>query len=205
MTHLGLTGGIGSGKSTVAAMFAHRGAFIIDADAISRELMEPGQETLVKVVACFGQDIVQEDGRLYRARLASLVFADASLREKLNSIVHPAVRERAQALREQALAERGAAAVIIEDIPLLTETGQDDRFDGVIVVHADQAVRLKRLTQARGLSENDALSRMKAQASDEERAKIARWLIDNSGDLASTEDQVERIWAEILRQGPSGA
>ena len=193
MPHLGLTGGIGSGKSTVATMFEEKGAVIIDADAISRELMEPGQETLKKVVAVFGEKILHKDGHLNRAQLATLIFSDSTQRETLNSIVHPAVRHRAQELRKVALETQGKDAVIIEDIPLLTETGQASRFDGVIVVYADEAVRLNRLISSRGLSESDAISRMKAQATDDERARIATWIIDNSGELNETEHQVDKI------------
>lgn len=199
MPHYGLTGGIGSGKSTVAAMFSDKGAFIIDADAISRELMEPGEETLQRVVAAFGEEILLDNGQLNRPHLASLVFANPAEREKLNAIVHPAVRERSQLLREEAVAQQGENATIIEDIPLLTETGQADRFDGVIVVCANEKVRLERLTTQRGILKEDALARIKAQASDEERAQIARWIIDNSGSREDTQHQVERVWQEITQ------
>ncbi|QNV39096.1 dephospho-CoA kinase [Rothia amarae] len=199
MPHYGLTGGIGSGKSTVAAMFSDKGAFIIDADAISRELMEPGEETLQRVVAAFGEEILLDNGQLNRPHLASLIFANPAEREKLNAIVHPAVRERSQLLREEAVAQQGENATIIEDIPLLTETGQADRFDGVIVVCANEMVRLERLTTQRGILKEDALARIKAQASDEERAQIARWIIDNSGSREDTQHQVERVWQEIIQ------
>lgn len=199
MPHYGLTGGIGSGKSTVAAMFSDKGAFIIDADAISRELMEPGEETLQRVVAAFGEEILLDNGQLNRPHLASLIFANPEKREKLNAIVHPAVRARSQLLREEAVAQQGENATIIEDIPLLTETGQADRFDGVIVVCANEKVRLERLTTQRGILKEDALARIKAQASDEERAQIARWIIDNSGSREDTQHQVERVWQEITQ------
>lgn len=199
MPHYGLTGGIGSGKSTVAAMFSDKGAFIIDADAISRELMEPGEETLQRVVAAFGEEILLDNGQLNRPHLASLIFANPEKREKLNAIVHPAVRARSQLLREEAVAQQEENATIIEDIPLLTETGQADRFDGVIVVCANEKVRLERLTTQRGILKEDALARIKAQASDEERAQIARWIIDNSGSREDTQHQVERVWQEITQ------
>lgn len=199
MPHYGLTGGIGSGKSTVAAMFSDKGAFIIDADAISRELMEPGEETLQRVAAAFGEEILLDNGQLNRPHLASLIFANPEKREKLNAIVHPAVRARSQLLREEAVAQQGENVTIIEDIPLLTETGQADRFDGVIVVCADEKVRLERLTTQRGILKEDALARIKAQASDEERAQIARWIIDNSGSREDTQHQVERVWQEITQ------
>lgn len=180
-------------------MFSDKGAFIIDSDAISRELMEPGEETLQRVVAAFGEEILLDNGQLNRPHLASLIFANPAEREKLNAIVHPAVRERSQLLREEAVAQQGENATIIEDIPLLTETGQADRFDGVIVVCANEKVRLERLTTQRGILKEDALARIKAQASDEERAQIARWIIDNSGSREDTQHQVERVWQEIIQ------
>lgn len=180
-------------------MFSDKGAFIIDADAISRELMEPGEETLQRVVAAFGEEILLDNGQLNRPHLASLIFANPEKREKLNAIVHPAVRARSQLLREEAVAQQEENATIIEDIPLLTETGQADRFDGVIVVCANEKVRLERLTTQRGILKEDALARIKAQASDEERAQIARWIIDNSGSREDTQHQVERVWQEITQ------
>ncbi|MDO4916788.1 MAG: dephospho-CoA kinase [Rothia sp. (in: high G+C Gram-positive bacteria)] len=197
MKRIGLTGGIGSGKSTVAAMFAELGAVIIDADAISRELMEPGQAVLAQTVAEFGQGIVGESGELNRAALASIVFADERARERLNAIVHPAVRAESQRIADEALRERRQESVIIEDIPLLTETGQANRFDAVIVVFAREEVRLHRLVHDRKMHVDDARARIRAQASDDERAEIATWTIDNSDTLESTQQQVQKIWAEI--------
>lgn len=194
MQRIGLTGGIGSGKSTVAAQLQELGAVIIDADAIARQLMEPGQEVLQRTVAAFGEDILDSAGRLDRAKLASMVFEDDAKREKLNSIVHPAVRKKSAQLRAEAKVRRGSGAVIIEDIPLLTETGKADQFDAIIVVFANLETRLQRLTQSRGITSVDALARIRAQASDEERAAIATWVIDNSESLEKTQHQVEKIW-----------
>lgn len=197
MRHLALTGGIGSGKSTVATFFAERGATIIDADAISRALMEPGQEVLAEVVDTFGEHLLDAAGRLDRAALANIVFNDNEARERLNGIVHPAVRSESARLREEALAADPDHAVIIQDIPLLVETGQADQFDGVIVVDTDHDTRLQRLVEARGMEVEDAQARISAQATDEQRRDVADWTIDNSGPLDNTEDQVAAVWTEL--------
>ena len=190
-----ITGGIGSGKSTVAAMFARLGAVIIDADAISRDLMRPTENTLNAVIAEFGSDILRPDGTLNRPALAALVFSDEDARTRLNNIVHPAVRARADALVEQAWRAPGFSGIIIDDIPLLAETNRAAEFDGVIVVHTSLEKRLSRLTEARGMTEEDARARIAAQATDAQRAAIATWIIDNDGSAENTQTQVERIWA----------
>lgn len=197
MRHLALTGGIGSGKSTVAEFFAERGATIIDADAISRALMEPGQQVLAEVVETFGAHLLDDTGRLDRAALANIVFNDDDAREQLNGIVHPAVRAESARLREEALAADPEGAVIIQDIPLLVETGQAENFDGVIVVTTDHATRLERLVEARGMDADDAAARIAAQASEQQRRDVAHWLIDNSGTLEETETQVDAVWEEL--------
>ena len=190
-----ITGGIGSGKSTVAAMFARLGAVIIDADAISRDLMRPTENTLSAVVAEFGPDILHPDGTLNRPVLAALVFSDEDARTRLNNIVHPAVRARADALVEQAWRAPGFSGIIIDDIPLLAETNRAAEFDGVIVVRTGLEKRLSRLTKTRGMAEEDARARIAAQATDAQRAAIATWIIDNDGSAENTQTQVERIWA----------
>lgn len=190
-----ITGGIGSGKSTVAAMFARLGAVIIDADAISRDLMRPTENTLSAVVAEFGPDILHPDGTLNRPALAALVFSDEDARTRLNNIVHPAVRARADALVEQAWRAPGFSGIIIDDIPLLAETNRAAEFDGVIVVRTGLEKRLSRLTKTRGMAEEDARARIAAQATDAQRAAIATWIIDNDGSAENTQTQVERIWA----------
>lgn len=197
MRHLALTGGIGSGKSTVAQFFAERGATIIDADAISRQLMEPGQQVLAHVVETFGDHLLDETGRLDRQALADVVFNDDTAREQLNAIVHPAVRAESSRQREAALAADPDNAVIIQDIPLLVETGQAETFDGVIVVQTDHDTRLQRLTETRGMSPEDATARIAAQATDAQRAAIATWVIDNSGALDATEAQVDTVWRQL--------
>ena len=190
-----ITGGIGSGKSTVAAMFARLGAVIIDADAISRDLMRPTENTLNAVVAEFGPDILHPDSTLNRPALAALVFSDEDARTRLNNIVHPAVRARADALVEQAWRAPGFSGIIIDDIPLLAETNRAAEFDGVIVVRTGLEKRLSRLTKTRGMAEEDARARIAAQATDAQRAAIATWIIDNDGSAENTQTQVERIWA----------
>ena len=190
-----ITGGIGSGKSTVAAMFARLGAVIIDADAISRDLMRPTENTLNAVIAEFGSDILRPDGTLNRPALAALVFSDEDARTRLNNIVHPAVRARADALVEQARRDPGFSGIIIDDIPLLAETNRAAEFDGVIVVRTGLEKRLSRLTEARGMAEEDARARIAAQATDAQRAAIATWIIDNNSSAENTQTQVERIWA----------
>lgn len=197
MIRIGLTGGIGSGKSTVAQMLVGLGAVLVDADAIARELMEPGQEVLAKTVEAFGPSIVDAEGRLDRAALAGLVFADDSARERLNGIVHPAVRARSAELVAQAVQSPDFSGVVVEDIPLLVETGQAGRFDGVLVVEAEREVRLGRLVEVRGMAREDAEARMAAQASDGERRAVATWVVDNSDSLLETKVQVERVWAEV--------
>lgn len=199
VTRIGLTGGIGSGKSTVARMLVERGARLVDADAIARQLMEPGQPALSAAVQAFGQEILNPDGSLNRPALAALVFADESKRQVLNGIVHPLVRAESARQVEAARAELGEDAVVVEDIPLLAETGQADRFDGVLVVEVEQGERLRRLVEFRGMGEADARARMAAQASDGERRALATWVIDNSGSLEQTEAQVDQVWSKILR------
>ena len=190
-----ITGGIGSGKSTVAAMFARLGAVIIDADAISRDLMRPTENTLSAVVAEFGPDILHPDGTLNRSALAALVFSNEDARTRLNNIVHPAVRARADALVEQARRAPRFSGIIIDDIPLLAETNRAAEFDGVIVVRTSLEKRLTRLMETRGMAEEDARARIAAQATDTQRAAIATWIIDNDGSAENTQTQVERIWA----------
>ncbi|GAA4794193.1 dephospho-CoA kinase [Rothia endophytica] len=198
MKRIGLTGGIGSGKSTVAEMLAERGAVIIDADAISRELMEPGSDVLNETVRSFGSAILTADGRLDRAALASVIFENEAKRKELNSIVHPAVRSEAERQAATAQADPGFSGVLIEDIPLLVETGQAQRFDGVVVVETALAERLRRLVDQRGMNRADALARIQAQASDQERREIATWLVDNSHSLEETRRQVETVYGQIL-------
>lgn len=192
-----LTGGIGSGKSTVATLFVERGAFLVDADAISRSLMEPGEAVLARTVAEFGEHLLDEDGRLNRPALARIVFSDEQARLRLNSIVHPAIRERAAQLVEQAQSDPGFSGIILEDIPLLVESDDPSAFEGVVVVRTPLATRLQRLVSSRGMSEEDTRARIAAQATDEQREAIATWIIDNGGSLEETAEQVRAVWEQM--------
>lgn len=191
MLRIGVTGGIGSGKSTVASMFADLGAVVIDADAISREIVEPGQPALGALVAEFGPRILREDGSLDRGELASLAFAEPEGTRRLNAIMHPLIRSEAAA--QVARAQDEGASVVVYDMPLLVETGQQDLVDVVVVVDVPEEMQVHRA--APRFSEADVRRRIAAQATREERAAVADYLIDNSGSMDSTRDQVQRVWS----------
>jgi dephospho-CoA kinase len=188
---IGLTGGIGSGKSTVAGLLAARGARIVDADRIAREVVEPGTPGLEAVAAAFGPGVLTPDGALDRPALAAVVFADAEARRRLDGIVHPLVRARAA----EVVAAAPPDAVVVQDVPLLVETGQAGSYDLVLVVEADLDTRVRRLV-GRGVSEEDARARIAAQATDDQRRAVADVVLDNSGTVEELEAQVERFWAE---------
>src|SRR6476661_2860509 len=188
---MGLTGGIGSGKSTVSRLLAELGAVIVDADQIAREVVEPGTPGLAAVVDAFGQDVLAADGSLNRPALAAIVFSDPEARGRLDGIVHPRVRARAGEVEAQAAPD----AVVVHDIPLLVETGQAGSYDLVLVVEAEPEIRVRRLV-GRGLSEDDARARIAAQATDGQRRAVADVVLDNSGTPEQLADQVERFWAE---------
>src|SRR3954454_4539184 len=188
---IGLTGGIGSGKSTVSAPPAARGAVIIGADRIAREVVEPGTPRLAAVVAAFGDGVVGPDGGLDRPALAAVVFVDPGARARLDGSVHPLVRARAAEVAAAAPPD----AVLVHDIPLLVETGQAGRYDLVLVVQADLDTRVARLV-ARGMTEDDARARVAAQATDEQRAAVADAVLDNSGTREELAAQVDRFWAD---------
>lgn len=192
MLNIGLTGGIGSGKSAASAALSALGATIIDADRIAREVLEPGTDGLELVVREFGDHLVGEDGALDRAALAAIVFNDDAARTRLNQIVHPRVRARSAALIEDA----GPDAIVINDIPLLAEGSMAPSFHLVVVVVAPEDVRLERLTGARGMDRADALARVRAQATDEQRAAIADVVLDNSGSLDDLRAQIDELWTE---------
>ncbi|MGH3852962.1 MAG: dephospho-CoA kinase [Pseudonocardiaceae bacterium] len=194
MLRVGLTGGIGSGKSMVSARLAQRGAWIIDSDRIAREVIEPGTPGFRAVVDQFGEDILAEDGALNRSALAARVFRDADARGRLNAIVHPLVAARSAEL----VALAPPDAVVVRDIPLLVETGMAARFPLVIVVHADMRVRLRRLVEQRGMTPSDAAARIAAQATDEQRSAAADVWLDNSGCREDTVAAVDRLWAQRL-------
>jgi dephospho-CoA kinase len=188
---IGLTGGIGSGKSTVSRLLAERGAVIVDADVIAREVVEPETPGLAAVVEAFGPGVLAADGSLDRPALAGVVFADPEARRRLDGIVHPLVRARATELAAAAPPD----AVVVHDVPLLVETGQAGSYDLVLVVQADPGTRVARLVQ-RGLSAEDARARMAAQATDEQRRAVADVVLDNSGTPEELAAQVDRFWAE---------
>ena len=191
MLRIGLTGGIGSGKSTVSRLLAAHGVHVIDADVLAREVVAPGTPGLAAVVAAFGERVVGPDGGLDRPALAAVVFGDPAARGTLDGIVHPLVRARAVDL----ISALPDDAVVVQDIPLLVETGQAGSFDLVLVVEADLEIRVARLVQ-RGLSEEDARARIAAQATDEQRRAVADVVLDNSGTPEELAAQVDRFWAE---------
>jgi dephospho-CoA kinase len=191
MVRVGLSGGIGSGKSTVSRSLARRGAIVVDADAIAREVVEPGQPGLAAVVERFGDEILDAGGRLDRPRLAKLVFGDAAARADLNAIVHPLVA--AETARRAASAPDDA--VVVFDVPLLVEAARSG-YDLVVIVEAPEDARLERLV-GRGMDPGDARRRMAAQATDEERRKVADVVLDNSGSEPELEAQVDALWARL--------
>jgi dephospho-CoA kinase len=201
---VGLTGGIGSGKSTVAALLAARGAAVVDADAVAREVVAPGGSAHDAVVLRFGPGVVAPGGEIDRPALAALVFADEAARADLNGLVHPAVHH--EMLRR--LADVGAHrpdAVVVLDVPLLAEVGSDRyQVSGVLVVDAPVEVAVARLVAERGFDEEAARARVAAQASREERRAVADRVIDNAGDLAHLEAEVDRAWSWILGLPPAG-
>lgn len=197
MRCIGLTGGIGSGKSTVSALLAARGAVVIDADAITRELQQPGTEVFDAMVARFGPGIVAADGTLDRQAVADLVFADAEALADLNAIVHPAVgTELARRLAEEAETDH----LVVLDVPLLVESGRSD-LAGLVVVDVDPELAVERLVSQRGMREDDARARMARQVSREERLARADVVIDNSGSLVALEARIDAVWPALLTLG----
>lgn len=194
MLKVGLTGGIGAGKSEVSRLLVECGAVLIDADRIAREVVEPGTPGLAAVVDAFGTEILTADGRLDRPRLGSVVFADPERLAVLNAIVHPLVGARSRELEEAAAGD----AVVVHDVPLLTENGLAPLYDLVIVVDASPATQLDRLVRLRGMTEEDARARMAAQATREQRREIAAIVIDNDVPLAELEQRVKDVWSELV-------
>ena len=197
MLLVGLTGGIGAGKSTVSELLAARGAVIVDADQVARAVVEPGQPALQKLVERFGEGILDADGRLARGALAKVAFADDESRLDLEAITHPAINEEFT----RCVAEAPSDAIVVLDVPLLAESEQARKrpYQTVIVVEAPREVRLARL-EARGVDRADAEARMVAQADDEERRKLATYVVDNAGDRAALERQIDEVWADLERR-----
>ena len=191
---VGLTGGIGSGKSTVAQLLEELGALVVDGDQIARELVEPGSPALAEVVDRFGAGVLRPDGSLDRAALADIVFPDPAALADLDAIMHPRIAARSGQLLVEAA--RDGVPVAVYDMPLLVENGMAADFDVVVVVQAPMPVRLARLA-LRGVRAEDVRERMARQATDEQRAAVADVLIDNSGDVDALAEQVERAWEVI--------
>ena len=202
---IGLTGGIGSGKSEVSRRLAEHGAVLIDADVAAREVVVPGSPGLARIAETFGAGVLRPDGSLNRERLGEIVFGDPELRVKLNEIVHPLVREWMQAAEQAAVRAAGAAQalagpVVVHDVPLLAESRGRAGFDLVIVVDVPPEVQAERLVRLRGLPAEQARARMAAQASREQRLAVADIVIDNSGSLADLDRRVGEVWADLERR-----
>ena len=194
---VGLTGGIATGKSTVAAMFRDLGCSVIDADLLAREVVEPGEPALADIVQEFGTGVLAADGRLDRKALAAVVFADASRRKRLEAITHPRIRERL-ASRLAALTGAGFDGVVIFDAAVIVESGAYRQMDRLVVVVVDEATQLARLRARDGLDEQEARRRIASQMPLAEKAKLADHVIDNSGDRAATEAQVRRVHTALV-------
>ena len=196
MFRVGLTGGIGAGKSEVSRRLADHGAIVIDADAVAREVVAPGTPGLAEVTAAFGPGVLSPDGSLDRTRLGEIVFADGELRARLNAIIHPLVAARMLELEQQA----GPGALIVHDVPLIAENGLADNYDIVVVVDVPPRTQLERLLKQRGLTREQASARIAAQASRDQRLAVAGIVIDNSGSLTELDRQVGELWAELRRK-----
>ena len=196
MLTVGLTGGIGAGKSEVARLLASYGAVLVDSDRIAREVVAPGTEGLAAVAAEFGPQVLAPDGSLDRPRLGAIVFADEERRKALNAIVHPLVGRRSAELQAAA----GPDAIVVHDVPLLTENGLAPLYDLVIVVDVEPATQLDRLVRLRGMTEEEARARMAAQATREERLAIADIVLANDGPLDELEPQVRAAWRQLTER-----
>ncbi|MFF9868675.1 dephospho-CoA kinase [Streptomyces sp. NPDC013953] len=196
MLKVGLTGGIGAGKSEVSRLLVSYGAVLVDADRIAREVVEPGTAGLAAVVEAFGPGILTPEGTLDRPALGAVVFSDPERLATLNGIVHPLVGARSAELEAAA----GADAVVIHDVPLLTENGLAPLYDLVVVVDATPETQLDRLVRLRGMTESEARARMAVQATREQRLAVADLVIDNDGPLEALEPQVRKVWAELTER-----
>ena len=197
MLRVGLTGGIGSGKSTVSERLAALGAVILDADKAARAVVEPGTPGLAQIAETFGPGVLAPDGSLDRAKLAEIVFADESALAKLNAITHPLIRDHIQAAEAAAIQAGGDDLVLVHDIALLAEWGRAKEFDLVIVVDVPTETQVERLTQQRGMPEDQARARIAAQATRDQRRAIADIIIDNSGPRADLDRRITEVWADL--------
>lgn len=202
MLLVGLTGGIATGKSTVAAMFAARGAAVVDADRIAHALQEPGQPCHHQILEAFGTEILDGTGRIDRRRLGARVFAEPAARRRLEAIMHPAIRAACE--NEIRAAEASGRPVCLVDAALILESGQRDRFDAIVLVSAPEAVQVDRLVRSRGLTEAEARQRIQSQWTTTAKAALADFVIDTGGDLADTEGQVARVYAALEGGTPGG-
>lgn len=195
MLNVGLTGNVASGKSTVAMRFAALGATVLDADTYAREAVAPGSTGLNLIVVRFGPSIMTSDGTLDRAALGKIVFGDARARADLEAIIHPEVERRRAAALEDARAD--GASIVVTDVPLLFEAGLEGKFDTVVLVHADDAVRLDRLVRERRMTENDARAVMAAQGDSAAKRPRANLVIENNGSVAELEQRVNEVWRAL--------
>jgi dephospho-CoA kinase len=197
MLRVGLTGGIGSGKSEVSRRLAALGAVVLDADAAARAVVEPGTPGLKRIAETFGPGVLRPDGALDRARLAEIVFADDAARAKLNAIVHPLVHDHMRAAEQAAVQAGGDGVVVVHDVPLLAEGGRSAEFDLVIVVDVPPGLQLERLAGERGMTAEQTRARIAAQATREQRLAVADIVIDNSGTLDDLDRRVSEVWADL--------
>ncbi|WP_344170274.1 dephospho-CoA kinase [Kribbella lupini] len=197
MLRVGLTGGIGSGKSSVSGRLGERGAVVIDSDVLAREVVARGTDGLAEVVAVFGDGVLTADGELDRPAVGKLVFGDETARRKLEAVIHPRVRARAAEIERAAPDD----AVVVHDIPLLVETGQADKFDLVLVVDVPVDVQVERLTTQRGMAEDEARRRIASQATREQRLAAADVVIDNSGSLDDLDRRIDEVWSRLTGHG----
>jgi dephospho-CoA kinase len=204
MLRVGLTGGIGSGKSAVSGRLAGLGAVVLDGDKAARAVVEPGTPGLAKITEAFGPQVLRPDGSLDRAQLAGIVFTDEAARGKLNAITHPLIHQRIQAAEKAAVAAGGPDTIVVHDIPLLAEGQRSAEFDVVIVVDVPSEVQVSRLA-GRGMPEDQARARMAAQATRVQRLAIADIVIDNSGTLDDLDRRVTEIWAELVSRARPAA
>jgi dephospho-CoA kinase len=193
---IGLTGGIASGKSTIASRLAEHGAVVVDADRIAREVVEPGTPALAEIARRFGDGVIAADGNLDRAALGAIVFADEEARLALNAITHPAVLRESTA-RFQAAGDADPDAIVVYDVPLLVESANEYPFELVVVAHAPAETRIRRLVELRGMDPAEAERRIRSQASDDERLAVADVVIDTGGSLEHTQEQVDALWEEL--------
>lgn len=195
MLRVGLTGGIGSGKSAVSARLRERGAVIIDSDLLAREVVARGTDGLAEVVEAFGE-VLTADGELDRPAVGRIVFGDEVARRKLEAIIHPRVRARAAEIEAGAPAD----SVVVHDIPLLVETGQGDKFDLVLVVDVPQEVQVERLRRDRGMTDEEAKARIASQATREQRLAVADLVVDNAGTLDQLDARIDELWPALAER-----